>query len=105
MKKVLVAAFCMMLALSASAQVNTPPCKPIVPKPFRIQLLEFTTDCELADSSLLRKFEHQILLDYDIDFEFRNDDIDNIIYGRLIVPPSFQRSILKVIADPKTCTP
>ena len=105
MKKVLVAAFCMMLALSASAQVNTPPCKPIVPKPFRIVLLEFTTDCELADSFLLRKFEKQILLDYDIEFQFREDDIDNIIYGRLVLPPSFQRSILKVIADPKTCTP
>lgn len=105
MKYLLIAAFCMMLVLSASAQVNTPPQKPHVPKPFRIVLLEFTTDCELADTSLLRKFEHQIMLDYDIDFEFRNDDIDNIIYGRLVVPPSFQRSILKVIADPKTCTP
>ena len=105
MKSLLIAAFCMMLAFSASAQVNTPPCKPIVPKPFRIQLLEFTTDCELADTFLLRKFEKQILLDYDIEFQFREDDIQNIIYGRLIVPPSFQRSILKVIADPKTCTP
>ena len=105
MKSLLIAAFCMMLVLSASAQVNTPPQKPHVPKPFRIVLLEFTTGCELADSSLLQKFEKQILEDYGIDFEFREDDIENIIYGRLIVPPSFQRSILKVIADPKTCTP
>lgn len=104
MKSLLIAVFCMFYGI-ASAQVNTPPCKPIVPKPFRIQLLEFTTDCELADTSLLRKFEHQIMLDYDIDFQFREDDIDNVIYGRLILPPSFQRSILKVIADPKTCTP
>lgn len=105
MKSLLIAAFCMLLGASTSAQVNTPPCKPHVPQPFRIQLLEFTTDCELADTFLLLKFEKQILEDYDIEFQFRNDDIQNIIYGRLIVPPSFQRSILKVIADPKTCTP
>ena len=105
MKSLLIAVFCILLGASASAQVNTPPQKPIVPKPFRIVLLEFTTDCELADTSLLRKFEHQIMLDYDIDFQFRNDDINNVIYGRLSLPPSFQRSILKVIADPKTGTP
>ena len=104
MKSLLIAAFCMFYGI-ASAQVNTPPCKPIVPKPFRIVLLEFATDCELADSSLLRKFEKQILEDYGIDFQFREDDINNVIYGRLILPPSFQRSILKVIADPKTCKP
>ena len=104
MKSLLIAVICMICGI-ASAQVNTPPCKPHVPQPFRIVLLEFTTDCELADSFLLRKFEKQILLDYDIEFQFREDDIDNIIYGRLVLPPSFQRSILKVIADPKTCTP
>jgi hypothetical protein len=104
MKSLLIAVICMICGI-ASAQVNTPPQKPIVPQPFRIQLLEFKTGCELADSSLIEKFEKQILEDYNIDFQFREDDIDNVIYGRLILPPSFQRSILKVIADPKTCEP
>lgn len=101
MKSLLIAVICMICGI-ASAQVNTPPQKP---QPFRIQLLEFKTGCELADSSLIEKFEKQILEDYNIDFQFREDDIDNIIYGRLILPPSFQRSIIKIISDPKTCTP
>lgn len=104
MKSLLITTFVLFCGI-VSAQVNTPPCKPTIPKPFRIELLEFTTGCELADSSLLQKFEKQILEDYGIDFQFREDDIDNVIYGRLILPPSFQRSILKVIADPKTCKP
>ena len=104
MKSLLIAVLCTFCGI-VSAQVNTPPCKPTIPKPFRIVLLEFTTGCELPDSSLLQKFEKQILEDYGIDFQFREDDIDNVIYGRLILPPSFQRSILKVIADPKTCKP
>lgn len=101
MKTIALIAFCMICGI-ASAQVNTPPQKP---QPFRIQLLEFKTGCELADTFLLKKFEKQILEDYNIDFQFREDDIDNVIYGRLILPPSFQRSIIKIISDPKTCTP
>ena len=104
MKSLLITTFVLFCGI-VSAQVNTPPCKPTNKKPFRIQLLEFTTGCELPDSSLLKKFEKQILEDYGIDFQFREDDIQSIIYGRLILPPSFQRSILKVIADPKTCKP
>ena len=104
MKTIALIAFCMICGI-ASAQVNTPPQKPIVPQPFRIELLEFKTGCELADTFLLQKFEKQILEDYGIDFQFREDDIDNVIYGRLILPPSFQRSIIKIISDPKTCTP
>ena len=86
-----------------SAQTHNPPHKPQIP--FRMELLQFKQDCELADSFILEKFQQQIMEDYQIEYEFRADDIQKIIDGIIIIPPSFQRSMVKVIRNPNTCKP
>ena len=76
---------------------------PHQPKSFPDQLAEFVNDCDLPHPYLLKKFEKQIYHDYEIEFEFREDDIEKIISGVLMLPPSFQRSFVRVMKSPTAC--
>lgn len=70
-------------------------------KPFTEKLSDYYRDCNLHESTILKLFENQIWLDYDIDFEFREGEVMRIVNGEVVLPPSFQKSILKVIDSPE----
>ena len=97
--KLAVSVIALLFTVSLSAQ-RQPPHQP---KSFPEQLAEFVQDCDLPHTYLLKKFEQQIYHDYEIDFEFREDDIEKIISGVLMLPPSFQRSFVRVMKSPTAC--
>lgn len=97
--KLAVSVIALLFTVSLSAQ-RQPPHQP---KSFPDQLAEFVNDCDLPHPYLLKKFEKQIYHDYEIEFEFREDDIEKIISGVLMLPPSFQRSFVRVMKSPTAC--
>jgi hypothetical protein len=68
-------------------------------KPFNEIVLEYFIASGLSEPTIYVLFEKQINEDWYFDFEFRGGDLIDIINNHLLLPPTVQKSILKVIAD------
>jgi hypothetical protein len=92
-------AFLILGTTSVFAQGEGNVCKCGQKASFLEQVEMFKNESGLSPFTILVLFENQINKDWHYNFHFRTNDLNAIIKGDVIVPFSFQGSILKVIAD------